>query len=89
MINAKTEPIVLEHSNVHGYPRLQVNRLGEIVLALRKTEGPHGLTTGIFVAKTPECRSTWPIGTVWQDWEVMGPLTDYDGEVILMMRNKE
>lgn len=67
------------------YPRLQVNKLGEIILATKK-EG--GLTTGILVGKTPECKTQWPIGQKWSDWEVCGELTDYDGQVIIQLENK-
>ena len=58
------EKIVLDngYSNTYNdiyYPRLQVNKHGEIVLATTK-EG--GFTTGILVGKTPESNSKVPIG---------------------------
>lgn len=68
-----------------SYPRLQINKLGEIVLATKK-EG--GLTTGILVGKTPECKTQWPIGKKWNDWEVCGELVDYDGQVTIQLENK-
>ena len=67
------------------YPRLQINKLGEIVLATGKKGR---LTTGILVGKTPECKTTWPIGKKWDDWEVVGELTDYDGQVLIQIENK-
>ena len=68
-----------------SYPRLQINKLGEIVLATKK-EG--NLTTGILVGKTPECNTKWPIGQKWSDWEVCGELVDYDGQVTIQIENK-
>jgi hypothetical protein len=67
------------------YPRLQINKLGEIVLATGKKGR---LTTGILVGKTPECKTKWPIGKKWDDWEVVGELTDYDGQVTIQIENK-
>jgi hypothetical protein len=66
------------------YPRLKVNDLGEIVLAISK-EGT--LTTGILVGKTPESKSKWKLGKRFADWEVVGELRDYDGEVNICLRN--
>jgi hypothetical protein len=68
------------------YPRLQINKKGEIVLATGK-KGT--LTTGILVAKTPECKSPFPIGKKFDDWEVGGELTDYDREVTVTFINKQ
>lgn len=71
--------------NTLYFPRLQVNKRGEIILATFK----HGsLTTGILVGKTPESKSTLSIGTQCTDWEVAGPLVDYDGDVQLTIRNR-
>lgn len=67
------------------YPRLQVNKHGEIVLALEK-QGC--LTRGILVAKTPTSTSVIPIGKVWADWEVAGELEDYDGAVTVVLKNE-
>lgn len=67
------------------YPRLRVNKLGEIVLA---TSRSNGLTTGILVGKTPNSKSDVPIGFKCCDWEVVGNLEDYDGEVTVTFRNK-
>lgn len=85
-----------EHTFVPNtyYPRLQANKQGEIVLALYK----HGsLTTGILVGRIPGsaadqlCYFAEPyrIGEKFDDWEVGGELTDYDGEVELTIKNKE
>lgn len=66
------------------YPRLQVNKHGEIVLSLYK----HGvLTTGLLVGKTPESQSKLSIGQRLDDWEVCGELSDYDGEIQLAISN--
>lgn len=67
------------------FPRLQINKRGEIVLATGK-EG--SLTTGVLVAKTPESKSTLSIGQKFTDWEVCGELQDYDGEVSVTFKNK-
>jgi hypothetical protein len=67
------------------YPRLQVNKRGEIILATGK-EG--SLTTGILVGKTPECVSALSLGKKFDDWEVVGELTDYDGEVQVSLSNR-
>ena len=66
------------------YPRLQVNRRGEIVLAISKEDT---LTSGILVGKTANSTSVVPIGKKFDDWEVVGPLTDYDGEVVVSLKN--
>ena len=71
-------------SNLY-YPRLQVNTLGEIVLAISK-EG--SLTKGILVGKIKDSKSPVPIGKKFDDWEVCGELTDYDGEVIVAFQNE-
>jgi len=67
------------------FPRLQVNKGGEIVLATGK-EGI--LTSGVLVAKTPESKSTLSIGQKCTDWEVFGELTDYDGEITVKFQNE-
>lgn len=68
------------------YPRLRVNKLGEIVLATSRSE--NGLTTGILVGKTPNSKSDVPIGFKCCDWEVVGELEDYDGEMTITFRNQ-
>lgn len=68
------------------YPRLQVNKHGEIVLSIFKDKS--GLTHGILVGKTAENKSTTPIGQNFSDWEVAGLLVDYDGEVQASFINK-
>ncbi len=79
--------VVLDNFGQTGtyYPRLQVNKRGEIVLATKKEDT---LTTGILVSKTPESTSTLPIGQVLQDWEVVGPLVDYNGKIDVRFENK-
>lgn len=68
------------------FPRLQINkRTGEIVLATSKHRT---LTTGILVAKTPDSQSKFPLGKKFDDWEVVGPLEDYNGEITITIRNK-
>ena len=75
---------VPRESNLY-YPRLQVNKLGEIVLALHKSEG--GLTRGILVGKTENSNSKLEIGSKFSDWEVVGELKDYDGDVSTTFTN--
>jgi hypothetical protein len=68
------------------YPRLQANKKGEIILALSK-EGL--LTRGILVGYTDQAANKKiPIGTYFADWEVAGPLTDYNGEVSVTFKNE-
>ena len=67
------------------YPRLQVNKRGEIVLSMYK-QGT--LTDGLLVGKTPESQSTLTIGQRLSDWEVCGELVDYDGEIQLTISNQ-
>ena len=68
------------------FPRLQVTKRGEIVLAT----GKQGiLTTGILVGKTKECKSELPIGQKLTDWEVCGGLTDYNGKVTVTFQNRK
>ncbi len=74
----------LSFPNLH-YPRLQTNRLGEIVLALSKKGS---LTKGILVGKLLDSRSTLSIGQKCSDWEVVGELFDYDGPVTMTMKNR-
>ncbi len=66
------------------YPRLQVNKRGEIVLAISKHKT---LTKGILVGLTAESTSKTSIGTIIDDWEVCGDLVDYDGEVDVKLTN--
>lgn len=67
------------------FPRLQVNKHGEIVFATGKSGT---LTTGILIAKTPESKSKLTIGQKCDDWEVVGELTDYNGEVAVSFENE-
>jgi hypothetical protein len=67
------------------YPRLQINKRGEIVLAISKERT---LTKGILVGKTPESKSLLQLGTKCVDWEVAGELTDYDGEITVTLSNR-
>ena len=67
------------------YPRLQVTKHGDIVLAISKSGY---LTTGILVGKTKDSTSPIPIGKKFTDWEVGGELTDYDGAVTIKIENK-
>ena len=66
------------------YPRLQINQNGEIVLAVSKHKT---LTTGILVGKTSTSKTPFKIGTKFSDWEVGGELEDYDGEVVIRIKN--
>lgn len=68
------------------FPRLQINKRGEIVLALSRS--PNGLTRGVCVGKTPDSKSTLSIGQLLSDWEVCGELQDYNGEVTVTFRNE-
>lgn len=68
------------------FPRLQVNKRGEIVLAISKSK-KYGLTKGILVGKTKDSTSKLDIGTKITDWEVCGELTDYNGEVSVSFKN--
>ena len=67
------------------FPRLQVNKRGEIVLATGKRET---LTEGVLVGKTEDSTSDLTIGTKFTDWEVCGELQDYDGEVTVTLKNE-
>jgi hypothetical protein len=67
------------------YPRLQVNKRGEIVLSTSKGKT---FTTGVLVGKTPESTSKVPIGQKLTDWEVAGDLTDYDGPITATFQNQ-
>ena len=81
------------------FPRLMVNKRGEIILATGRSDthsyAPHGLTTGILVGLTPDAERTKvvggkpvPIGTKFDDWEVAGELEDYNGEVTITLKNR-
>jgi len=71
----------------HGrYPRLQVNKHGEVVLVI---ENRGLLSTEILVGKLPGSKSTVPLGKRFDDWEVAGELTDYDGEVTISLKNEQ
>lgn len=72
------------NSNLY-FPRLQINKRGEIVLATGKRGT---LTSGILVAKTPESQSTLQIGQKFSDWEVCGELVDYNGEISVTFENQ-
>ena len=67
------------------FPRLQVNKRGEIVLATSKDGG---LTTGILVGMLPSCTSDLVVGKVLVDWECGGELIDYDGDVAVTLTNR-
>lgn len=73
-----------ESKNLY-YPRLQVNKHGEIVLSVLK-EG--SLTTGILVGKLSDSQSRVPIGKKFVDWEVAGELVDYNGDIEIRLTNK-
>lgn len=77
------DKVILNNSGY--YPRLQINKHGEIVLATDKKDT---LTTGILVGKTAYCKSKFPLGKKFDDWEVVGELFDYDGEVTVTIQNK-
>lgn len=79
--NYHKEPSIIEPD----YPRIQVNKHGEIILALGK-EGI--LTRGILIAKTPECKKPYKLGLYMEDWEVTGELVDYSGGVTITLLNK-
>lgn len=79
-----TGPVDCTIPNLY-YPRLQINKHGEIVLAFSKE---NGLTRGILVGKTKECKSVFSIGKKFTDWEVVGELTDYNGEVTISIENE-
>ena len=66
------------------FPRLQINKLGEIILATGK-EG--SLTTGILVGRTKSNQSGLPMGQKCDDWEVVGELEDYNGTVEISVSN--
>ncbi len=82
---SETNQVKMLNDCPERYPRLQVNKLGEIILATGKK---NTLTTGILVAKTPESKSKWGIGTKFTDWEVVGELKDYDGQITVQFENK-
>jgi hypothetical protein len=66
------------------YPRLQINKMGEIILAMKKE---NGLTTGILVGQKRGSKAYITIGTKLTDWEVVGELQDYDGQVTVTFKN--
>lgn len=68
-----------------SYPRLQVNKSGEIVLVTSK-DGC--LSRGVLIGKTPKSKTKLSIGCTISDWEVAGELTDYDGVVDVSLMNK-
>ena len=82
---SETNQIKMLNDCAERYPRLQINKIGEIILATGKK---NTLTTGILVAKTPESKSKWEIGTKFSDWEVVGPLVDYDGQITVQFENQ-
>lgn len=73
------------YTDFDTFPRLMVNKRGEIILATSRSE--QGLTTGILVDKLPTSISTTKIGTRYTDWEVAGELTNYNGEVDIVLEN--
>lgn len=95
-MKTKTDKVLLknEYKNMSSfkmeiadlyYPRLQVNKRGEIVLALFKQGS---LTSGIMVGKTAKSKSTIPLGQKFDDWEVAGELEDYNGEITVTLKNR-
>jgi len=71
------------HTRLQGndYPKLQVNRKGEIVLAFSKKST---LTRGVLVGFTEDIKpedKQFEIGKIFDDWEVVGELFDYEEEV--------
>jgi hypothetical protein len=67
-----------------GYPRIQINKLGEIVLAIKKNGG---LTEGILIGKTEGSKSNCKLGSYYVDWEVCGELEDYTGSIEICISN--
>lgn len=84
---SETNQIIMSNDNEFRYPRLQINKHGEIVLATGM-DNKYKLTTGILVAKTPDSKSKVPIGKKFDDWEVVGELKDYDGQITVQFENK-
>lgn len=82
---SETNQIKMLNDCAERYPRLQINKIGEIILATGKK---NTLTTGILVAKTPDSKSKVPIGKKFDDWEVVGPLEDYDGQITVQFENQ-
>ena len=88
----KKRIILRNHGSVEAgdnlyFPRLQVNKRGEIILALSKAKC--GLTKGIFVGMIHGRKSkTIALGQVFDDWEVCGEFEDYDGEVTVSFKNQ-
>ena len=74
------------------YPRLMVNDKGEVVLAISRSDS--GLTTGILVGRVKGSKisnrlnDTIELGKKYTDWEVGGELKDYDGELVINLKNK-
>lgn len=81
----ETNQILFQNGFSHHYPRLQINKCGEIILATGKD---NNLTTGILIAKTPDSKSKIPIGKKFDDWEVAGPLVDYNGQITVQFENQ-
>jgi len=67
------------------YPRIQINKHGEIILAISKKET---LTKGILIGLTLDSKSELPIGTKFDDWECAGELKDYDKPMTVTFENE-
>jgi hypothetical protein len=88
----RRRPIPDETENVDRYfyhdgafPCLMVNTSGEIVLVTGKKGA---LSKGVLVGKTEDSKSKLNIGQFFTDWEVVGPLTHYDGEITVTFVNE-
>ena len=75
----------LRKLNTLYFPRLQINKLGEIILATGRCE--RGLTEGVLVGKTSDSKSNLSIGQKCTDWEVCGELQDYNGQITVTFEN--
>ena len=80
-----TGPVDSTIKNLY-YPRIQVNKHGEIILAIGKEDT---LTKGILIGLTPDSKSKIPLGRKFDDWEVVGDLEDYSGEVSVTLKNQD
>ena len=67
------------------YPRIQINKHGEIILAISKE---NTLTKGILIGLTLESKSKVKIGTKFDDWEVVGGLKDYNLPMTITIENR-
>ena len=67
------------------YPRIQINKHGEIILAISKE---NTLTKGILIGLTLESKSKVEIGRKFDDWEVAGELKDYGLPMTITLQNQ-